>query len=98
MLQNTSPDLISPLQATILLKQRCLGFLASLVAPPVEGHNIEDTSIIRKFEDVFSKNLLDLPSDREIDFSIELLLGAASISKAPYCMALVKLEELKEQL
>nr|GFB63760.1 DNA/RNA polymerases superfamily protein [Tanacetum cinerariifolium] len=36
--------------------------------------------------------------EREIEFGIELILGAKPISKAPYRMAPVELKELKEQL
>jgi hypothetical protein len=39
-----------------------------------------------------------LPPDREIEFSIDLLLGSSLISKALYRMAPVELKELKEQL
>jgi len=36
-----------------------------------------------------------MPPQREIDFEIELNLGAQSISKAPYRIAPIKLRELK---
>jgi len=36
--------------------------------------------------------------DREIEFSIELLIGAGLISKAPYRMAPAEMKELKYQL
>ena len=39
-----------------------------------------------------------LPSDREIEFEIELLPRIAPISKVPYRMAPTKLKELKQQL
>ena len=59
---------------------------------------IGDIPIVREFSDVFPDDLLGLPSDREIEFSIDLLLGTAPISKAPYRMAPTELKELKEQL
>jgi hypothetical protein len=40
----------------------------------------------------------ELPPRREIDFSIDLLLGSTPISKAPYQMTLPELTELKIQL
>ena len=39
-----------------------------------------------------------MPPNREIEFSIDLLPGAAPISRAPYRMAPTELKELKEQL
>lgn len=48
--------------------------------------------------EVFPKELLGLPSERDLEFSIDLLLGTTSISKATYRMASTKLQELKVQL
>nr|GFC94261.1 putative reverse transcriptase domain-containing protein [Tanacetum cinerariifolium] len=42
--------------------------------------------------------LLGIPLVREVEFSIELILGAEPISKAPYRMAPIELKELKDQL
>ncbi|XP_041016164.1 uncharacterized protein LOC121258687 [Juglans microcarpa x Juglans regia] len=95
---NAPPQLISALQATRLLRQGCSGFLDSLVAPPVEGPKLEDIPIVREFLDVFPEDLLGLPPDREVDFSIDILPGTTPISKATYRMALVELKQLKEKL
>jgi len=51
-----------------------------------------------EFPDVFPEELPGLPPQREIDFEIELILGAQPIFKAPYRMAPTKLKELKTQL
>ena len=59
---------------------------------------IENIPIVSEFPEVFPKDLPGLPPDREIEFSVDLLLGSGSISKAPYRMALFELKELKEQL
>ena len=48
--------------------------------------------------DVFPDELPGLPPLREVEFSIDLVPGASPISKAPYRMAPVELEELKKQL
>ncbi|XP_059068640.1 uncharacterized protein LOC131859116 [Cryptomeria japonica] len=45
------------------------------------------------FQDVFPKELPDLPPKRIFDFSIELIPGAAPVSKAPYRMTTVELME-----
>ena len=43
-------------------------------------------------------NLLGLPSEREIDFPIDLVPGTAAISLPTYRMAPVELKKLKTQL
>jgi hypothetical protein len=48
--------------------------------------------------DVFPEELLGIPPDREIEFTIDLLPNTAPISKAPYRMAPLELKELKDQL
>ena len=61
-----------------------------------EALKLDDIPVVREFSDVFPKDLLGIPIDREIEFSIDLLLGTSPISKAPYRMALTELKELKE--
>nr|GEW95586.1 putative reverse transcriptase domain, aspartic peptidase domain protein [Tanacetum cinerariifolium] len=48
--------------------------------------------------DVFPDELPGIPPVREVEFNIELIPGSKPISKAPYCMALIELKELKDQL
>lgn len=54
--------------------------------------------MVGEFLDVFPEDLPSLPSDQEIEFSINLLFGTTRISKAPYHMAHLELNELKVQL
>jgi len=46
---------------------------------------------------VFPEDLPGLPLDRDLEFSIEVILGTAPISKASYQMAPMELAELKKQ-
>ncbi|XP_073304087.1 uncharacterized protein [Primulina huaijiensis] len=59
---------------------------------------IEDIPIVCEFPDVFPEELPGIVPDREVEFEINLVPGAAPISKAPYRMAPAELKELKEQL
>ena len=59
---------------------------------------LDDIPVVREILDVFPKDLLGIPIDREIEFSINLLPGTSPLSKAPYRMAPTELKELKEQL
>ena len=54
--------------------------------------------MVCEFLDVFSEELLGLPPDRKVEFSIDLIPGTAPISQAPYRMAPKELKELKVQL
>ncbi|GJU90308.1 putative reverse transcriptase domain-containing protein, partial [Tanacetum coccineum] len=93
-----SVKLISAMKARTLISHGCQGFLASVMDTSLESPNIENLSVVREFADVFPDELPGLPPAREIEFGIELILGAEPISKAPYRMAPVELKELKEQL
>jgi hypothetical protein len=59
---------------------------------------LEDIHVVREFPDVFPNDLPGMPPKRVIEFKIELQLGIAPISKAPYKMSPVELKELKIQL
>ncbi|KAL9227875.1 hypothetical protein vseg_003516 [Gypsophila vaccaria] len=59
---------------------------------------IEDIHIFREFSDVFPDELPGVPPVHDVKFSINLLQGTAPISKAPYKMTHVELQELKKQL
>ncbi|XP_039173939.1 uncharacterized protein LOC120296260 [Eucalyptus grandis] len=90
-----SVSLISSLEATRLLGKGCQGYLATVVDTTVEELKIEDIVVVQEFPNVFPKELLGLPLEREIEFVIELAPGTELISKAPYRMALSDFKELK---
>lgn len=47
---------------------------------------------MQDFLDVFSKDFLGLPSEREIDFAIDIVLDTNLILLLPYWMASTKLK------
>ena len=57
---------------------------------------LEDISIVRDFPNVFPGELPGLPPKREVEFTIELVLGTTPILKAPYRIAPLELKELKK--
>ncbi|XP_075499949.1 uncharacterized protein LOC142538522 [Primulina tabacum] len=59
---------------------------------------LEDIPIVREFSYDFPEELSGTVPNREVEFEINLVPGAAPISKAPYRMAPAELNELKEQL
>jgi hypothetical protein len=60
--------------------------------------SLDQYPVLSKFKDVFPNELLGLPPERELDFTIELKLGADPISKTLYWMTPPKLCELQMQL
>ena len=54
--------------------------------------------VARKYPNIFSRKLPGLPSEREVEFIIELAPGTHLVLIAPYRMAPLELKELKVQL
>ena len=54
--------------------------------------------MLQEFRDVFPNEIPGLPPKRDIDFTIELMPGVASVSKTPYRMITPKMLEVKMQL
>ena len=90
------PRVISALRAKRLLRKGCQRYLAHVVDTRKEVLKLDDIPVVRDFPNVFLEDLPGMPIDREIEFSIDLLLGTSPISKAPYQMAPTELKELKE--
>ncbi|KAH9297900.1 hypothetical protein KI387_029582, partial [Taxus chinensis] len=63
-----------------------------------EHSPLDDHVVLRKYADVFPGELPGLPPSREVDFTIDLVPGSASVSRAPYWMMTSELHELKIQL
>ncbi|GKC49274.1 putative reverse transcriptase domain-containing protein [Tanacetum coccineum] len=48
---------------------------------------LEDIPVVREFLEVFPEDLPGLPSVRQVEFQINLILGAAPVARAPYRLA-----------
>ncbi|GJZ64839.1 putative reverse transcriptase domain-containing protein [Tanacetum coccineum] len=53
---------------------------------------------VRDFSEVFLEDLPGLPQMRQVEFQIDLVLGATPVSCAPYRLAPTELQELSTQL
>ncbi|XP_057954127.1 uncharacterized protein LOC131148446 [Malania oleifera] len=89
-------EILSEIQAKRLLLEGSQGYFAFVKEALKEELKLEDIPVIREFSDFFPEDVLGLPLDRKVEFSIELNLGIAPISKAPNRMALTELKKLKE--
>lgn len=56
------------------------------------------TIVVYKFLSVFLDNLSGITLKRKVEFNIKLILEITLISKTPYCMTPIKLQESKKQL
>ena len=80
-------------------RKGCQLYVAHILeASEDETPRLEDYQVLQEFKDVFLDEIPGIPPKRDIDFTIELVLGAAPVSKAPYRMSTSEMLELKMQL
>ena len=60
--------------------------------------SVEMVPVVRDFAEVFPEDFLGLPPEREVEFGIDLIPNTNPISKDPYRMAPVELQELSVQV
>lgn len=60
--------------------------------------SIEEVPVVREFPDVFPEELSGVPPVRQVEFSIDLVSGAAPIAKVPYRLPPPEMQELSSQL
>ena len=91
-------NVISSIQARLLLRKGCEAFLALVLDSKRGQVDVEKIPVVKEFPDVFSEELPGIPPEREVDLSIEVVHGTTPISRAPYCMTPIELKELKTRL
>ncbi|RVW24935.1 Transposon Ty3-G Gag-Pol polyprotein [Vitis vinifera] len=74
-----------------------LSFLAYVVSDE-NDLKLEDIPIIEDYPNVFLNNLHDMPLEKEMEFTIDLIPRTTPISKTSYKMTPIELKELKIQL
>ncbi|GJY25620.1 putative reverse transcriptase domain-containing protein [Tanacetum coccineum] len=63
-----------------------------------EEKRLEDVPTVRDFSEIFPEDLPGLPPTRQVEFQIDLVLGAAPVARSPYRLAPSELQELSTQL
>ncbi|GJR45239.1 putative reverse transcriptase domain-containing protein [Tanacetum coccineum] len=80
----------------------CPIFLANVTTKETEDKSekkrLEDVPIVLDFPDVFPEDLPGLPPTRQVEFQIDLILGAAPVARASYRLAPSEMKELSEKL
>ncbi|GKB85515.1 putative reverse transcriptase domain-containing protein [Tanacetum coccineum] len=64
----------------------------------LDEKRLEDIPVVREFQEVFPKDLPGLPLVRQVEFQIDLILGATPVARAPYKLASLEMQELSDQL
>jgi hypothetical protein len=59
---------------------------------------IKELPVVQEFSDVFPEDVSDMPPEREVEFTIDLIPRTSPIFMAPYRMSASELSELKKQL
>ncbi|GJT48788.1 putative reverse transcriptase domain-containing protein [Tanacetum coccineum] len=72
--------------------------LGSLACIKADEKKLDDIRVVRDFPEVFPDDLLGLPLVREIEFRIDLILGASPAVRSPYRLAPSEMLELSNQL
>ncbi|GJS44057.1 putative reverse transcriptase domain-containing protein [Tanacetum coccineum] len=63
-----------------------------------EEKRLEDVPIVREFPEVFPEDLPGLPPAQQVEFQIDLVHSAPPVARAPYRLALAKMQALSTQL
>ncbi|KAA3473271.1 DNA/RNA polymerases superfamily protein [Gossypium australe] len=87
--------MISAISAQKYIRKGYGAYLAYVLDIKIYELKIQSVLVVCKFPNVFPKELPGLPPVREVEFSIDLILGITPISIAPYRMAPTELKGLK---
>ncbi|KAJ9558403.1 hypothetical protein OSB04_013017 [Centaurea solstitialis] len=87
-------------KASKYLRHGCAGYLAYAMTDAAEERelSVAEVPVVSKYPDVFPKDLPGIPPEREVEFGIDLVPGAAPVARTPYRLAPPKLQELSSQL
>ncbi|GJT31408.1 putative reverse transcriptase domain-containing protein [Tanacetum coccineum] len=95
-------NIISCTRTQKYMQKGCQVYLAQVTSKKNEDKSeekrLEDVPIIQEFPEVFPEDLHVLPPARQVEFQIDLVLGAAPVARAPYRLAPAELQELSTQL
>nr|GEY37810.1 putative reverse transcriptase domain-containing protein [Tanacetum cinerariifolium] len=78
--------------------ERTMGVAKALMNAKVDEPKLNDILVVRDFVDFFLEDLSGLPPQRQVEFCIDLVLGATLVAKSSYRLAPSKMQELSGQL
>nr|GEX93645.1 hypothetical protein [Tanacetum cinerariifolium] len=96
-------DWLAKYHALIICDEKgCQVYLAQVTSKKTEDKSeekrLEDVPIVREFPEVFPEDLHGLPTAQQVEFQIDLVLGAAPIAQAPEGIHVdpAKIESIKD--
>ena len=95
---NHLSNVISVATARTMVRKGCEAYLAYVIDTVKARPSVSDIPTVSDFLDVFPEEFPGLPPQREIEFAIDVVLGATPATITPYRMAPVELKELKLKL
>ncbi|GJW20402.1 putative reverse transcriptase domain-containing protein [Tanacetum coccineum] len=75
-----------------------IGITKALKSAEEDEPKLSDISVVRKFVDVFPKDLSGFPPQRQMEFHIDLVPRVTPVAKSPYRLAPSEMQELSGQL
>ncbi|GJS85559.1 putative reverse transcriptase domain-containing protein [Tanacetum coccineum] len=95
-------NIISCTKTQKYLLKGCHVFLAHVTTKKAEDKSgekrLKDVPIIQDFPKVFPEDLSGIPPTQQLEFQIDLIPGAAPVTRAPYLLASSEIKELSDQL
>ncbi|XP_071693537.1 uncharacterized protein [Rutidosis leptorrhynchoides] len=87
-------NLISCIKIRKYLMKGCQAILAHIKEVKPDERRIEDEPVVKDLHEVFPDEIPGLPPQRQVEFQIDLIPGAAPIAKAPCRLAPSEMKEL----
>ncbi|GJX62761.1 putative reverse transcriptase domain-containing protein, partial [Tanacetum coccineum] len=95
-------NIISYTKTHKYIQKGCQVYLAQITSKKTEDKSeekwLEDVPIVWEFPEVFLEDLPGLPPARQVEFQIDLVLGATPVARALYRLAPTEMQELSTQL
>ncbi|GKD70141.1 putative reverse transcriptase domain-containing protein, partial [Tanacetum coccineum] len=95
-------NIISCTKTQKYIEKGCQLYLAQVTSKKAEDKSeerrLEDVPFVREFPEVFPEDLPGLSPTRQVEFQIDLVLGAAPVARAPYRLAPAEMQELSTHL
>ena len=95
---NHLSNVIFATTARTMVRKGCEAYLAYVIDTKKAEPSLSNIPTVSDYPDVFPEELPGFPPQREIEFAIDIVLGATLASITPYRMAPMELKELKLQL
>jgi hypothetical protein len=96
--QGVSLRFISSLQLWKNMHKGCKLYAILALNEKGVAEGLEHLLVVREFADIFPEELPGMPSERELEFTIDLKPGTELIARMPHRMSTLELQELRMKL